>query len=183
MGSLQEQLLNAGLVNKSKAHKVKKDKQKHAKTSRHAGASADNRNKSAVHKEQVRRADRDRELNRQKQKQVEQKAVMAQIKQLIELNKLDRGQGEIAYSFVYRNKVKKIFVNDDVKQRLGQGRLAIVRLVLSNETLFEIVPAEVAAKIAQRDENTVVQLNEKANSAADENDEYADYKVPDDMTW
>jgi uncharacterized protein YaiL (DUF2058 family) len=183
MGSLQEQLLNAGLVNKSKAHKVKKEKQKHAKTSRHAGAGVDNRKKSAAHKEQARRADRDRELNRQKQKQVEQKAVMAQIKQLIELNKLDRGQGDIAYSFVYKNKVKKIFVSDDVKRRLGQGRLAIVRLVLSNETLFEIVAAEVAAMIAQRDENTVVQLSDNANSVADENDEYADYKVPDDLTW
>ena len=183
MGSLQEQLLNTGLVNKSKANKVKKEKQKHAKTSRHAGAGVDNRNKSAAHKEQARRADRDRELNRQKQKQVEQRAVLAQIKQLIELNKLDRGQGDIAYSFVYKNKVKKIFVSDDIKQRLGQGRLAIVRLVLSNETLFEIVAAEVAAKIAQRDENTVVQLSEIANSAADENDGYADYKVPDDLTW
>ena len=39
------------------------------------------------------------------------------------------------------------------------------RLVFANETLFEIVRVAVAEKIAQRDEA------------------YADYQIPDDLTW
>ncbi|MCZ6488174.1 MAG: DUF2058 family protein, partial [Gammaproteobacteria bacterium] len=119
----------------------------------------------------------------QKQKQVEQKAVVAQIKQLITLNKVDRGTGEIAYSFVYKNRVRKIYVTDTIKQQLSLGRLAIVRLVLKSETLFEIVPAAVAVKIAQRDEQLVVQLNLATDKSENQDDQYADYQIPDDLTW
>ena len=109
--------------------------------------------------------------------------MFAQIKQLININKVDRGAGEITYSFVYKNKVRKIYVTDTIKQQLSLGRLAIVRLVLKSETLFEIVPAAVAKKIAQRDEHSVVQLNLAADRAETEDDPYADYQIPDDLTW
>lgn len=183
MESLQEQLLKAGLVDKSRANKAKKDKQKKSKVARHTGAKIVNKEKSAVQQEQAKRAEHDRELNQQKQKQVEQKAVFAQIKQLIDLNKLDKGNGEIAYSFVYKNKVMKIYVTGEIKQQLSQGRLAIVRLVLKSERLFEIVPAVVAEKIAQRDENSVVHLNVADDNTDNADDPYADYQVPDDLTW
>lgn len=183
MASLQEQLLKTGLVDKSRVNKAKKDKQKQAKIKRHAGAKAVSREKSAAQQQQAKRVERDRELNQQKQKQVEQKAVFAQIKQLIDLNKIDRGAGEIAYSFIYKNKVKKIFVTENIKQQLSQGRLAIVRLVLKSERLFEIVPTPVAEKIAQRDESSVVQLNTPVNQDEKGNDAYADYQIPDDLTW
>jgi len=183
MESLQEQLLKAGLVDKNRANKAKKEKQKQSKVARNTGAKNKNREKSAAQKEQEKRIERDRELNQQRQKQAEQKASLAQIKQLIELNKVDCGQGETAYSFVYKNKVKKIFVTDDIKQQLSQGRLAIVRLVLKSERLFEIVPAVIAEKIAQRDENAVVQLNKPVGKVEIEDDPYADYQIPDDLTW
>ena len=183
MGSLQEQLLKAGLVDKNRANKAKKDNQKKSKVARNAGAKAVNRGDTKAQKEQAKRVERDRELNRKKQKQAEQKAVFAQIKQLIDLNKLDRGQGEIAYSFVYKNRVMKLYVTEDIKQQLSQGRLAIVRLVLKSERLFEVVPAAVAEKIAQRDENSVVQLGAKDNNAENEDVLYADFQIPDDLTW
>jgi len=183
MGSLQEQLLKAGLVDKNRANKAKKDNQKKSKVARNAGAKAVNRGDTKAQKEQAKRVERDRELNQQKQKQAEQRAIFAQIKQLIDLNKIDRGQGEIAYSFVYKNKVRKIYVTDTIRQQLSLGRLAIVRLVLKSERLFEIVPAAVAKKIAQRDEHSVVQLNLTADRAGSEDDSYADYQIPDDLTW
>jgi len=183
MASLQEQLLKAGLVDKSRANKAKKDKQKQSKVARNTAAKAVSKEKTVAQQEQALRAQRDRELNLQRQKQVEQKATLAQIKQLIELNKLDKGQGDTSYSFIYKNKIKKIFVTEDIKQQLSLGRLAIVRLVLKSERLFEIVPAAVAAKIAQRDEHAVVQLNEKVDTEQNEDDPYADYQIPDDLTW
>jgi len=183
MESLQEQLLKAGLVDKNRANKAKKDKQKQSKLARNTAAKNVNREKSTAQKEHEKRVERDRELNQQRQKQAGQKAVLAQIKQLIDLNKIDCAQGEIAYSFQYKNKVKKIFVTDDIKQQLSQGRLAIVRLVLKSERLFEIVPAAVAEKIAQRDENAVVQLITTVDKVKIEDDPYADYQIPDDLTW
>lgn len=183
MASLQEQLLKIGLVDKNKANKAKKDKQKQSKVARNTSGKAVGRENSKAQQAQAKRVERDRELNQKKQKQAEQKAVYAQIKQLIELNKLDRGTGDISYSFIYKNKVKKIFVTEVIKQQLGQGNLAIVRLVLKNERLFEIVPAAIAKKIAQRDENSLVQLNEKVDQEKDADDPYADYQIPDDLTW
>jgi uncharacterized protein YaiL (DUF2058 family) len=183
MESLQEQLLKAGLVDKNRANKAKKDKQKQAKVARNTAAKSVNRGKTTAQQAQAKRVERDRELNQQKQKQADQKAILAQIKQLIDLNKVDHGQGETAYSFLYKNKVKKIFVTDDIKQQLSQGRLAIVRLVLKSERLFEIVPAAIAEKIAQRDENAVVQLVESVDRVENEDDPYADYQIPDDLTW
>jgi uncharacterized protein YaiL (DUF2058 family) len=183
MESLQEQLLKAGLVDKNRANKAKKDKQKQSKVARHSGAKPVRKESTAAHREQEKRVERDRELNQQKQKQAEQKAAYAQIKQLIELNRIDTGQGEIAYSFIYRDKIKKIYVTDTIKQQLGAGRLAIVRLVLKSERLFEIVPAGVAEKIAQRDENSVVHLNPAVDKLETEDDPYADYQIPDDLTW
>jgi hypothetical protein len=183
MESLQEQLLKAGLVDKKRVNKAKKDKQKQSKVARNTGARGAVKEKTVAQLAQVKRAEHDRELNQQKHKQAEQKALFSQIKQLITLNKVDCGQGEIAYSFVYKNKVRKLYVTADIKQQLGQGRLAIVRLVLKSERLFEIVPAAVAAKIAQRDQHSVVQLNQNADRIEAEDDPYADYQIPDDLTW
>jgi len=183
MESLQDQLLKAGLVDKKGVNKAKKDKQKQSKVARNIGSRGTGKGKTAAQIAQVERADRDRELNQKKHRQAEQKAVFAQIKQLINLNKIDCEQGEIAYSFVYKNKVRKLYVTSAIKQQLSEGRLAIVRLVLDHERLFEIVPAVVAEKIAQRDQNSVVQLNQKADGIDAEDDPYADYQIPDDLTW
>ena len=183
MESLQEQLLKAGLDDKKGVNKAKKDKQKRSRVARNTGARGTVKEKTVAQLTQLKRAERDRELNQQKQKQAEQKALYSQIKQLIDLNKIDCGQGEIAYSFVYKNKVRKLYVTADIKQQLSLGRLAIVRLVLKSERLFEIVPAAVAAKIAQRDQQSVVQLNQKTDRIEAEDDPYADYQIPDDLTW
>ena len=48
---------------------------------------------------------------------------------------------------------------------------------------FELVPVEVARKIAERDPETVIDLPDQDDSASAEDDPYADYKIPDDLTW
>ncbi len=115
---------------------------------------------------------------------IEQKAIAAQVKQLIETNKVDRSKGEIPYSFVYRNKVKKMYLGETEKNALAAGRLAIVTLVIQNEgRRFELVPMEVAHKIAEREPETVIELNLQDESAGDADDPYAEFKIPDDLTW
>ena len=65
-----------------------------------------------------------------------------------------------------------------MKQRLVAGKLGIARI----EGRYELVPLAIAEKIRQRNEKRVVIL-EKEETTVDENDPYADYAVPDDLTW
>lgn len=181
MASLQDQLLKAGLIDKNRANKANKDRQKQANLARKSGAKADNAVKSQAQQERDRKLARDRELNRQKQQASSQKAIAAQVRQLIEVNCMERDQGEIPYSFIYKNKVKNIGVTADLKNQLTLGRLAIVTYLLNSQRRFEIVPGPVAEKIAQRDADAVLHLNQEVEVAED--DPYAEFQVPDDLTW
>jgi uncharacterized protein len=188
MSSLQEQLLKAGLVDKNKLQQANKEKQKRGNQARKsAGKSAAGKvdpKKVAAEKRHAERVARDRALNEKTKRALEQKAIAAQVKQLIETNKVDRSKGDISYSFVYRNKVKKMYIGETEKNALTAGRLAIVTLVIQNEgRRFELVPMEVAHKIAERDPDTVIELNQQDESASDADDPYADFKIPDDLTW
>ena len=64
---------------------------------------------------------------------------------------------------------------------LTLGRAVIVTFLLNSQRTFEIVPAPVAEKIAGRDADAVLHLNQEAET--DEDDPYADFQVPDDLTW
>jgi hypothetical protein len=182
MASLQDQLLKAGLVDKNKANKAKKEKQKKVRAARGSGTSISNEASAAAQREQAKKVERDRQLNIQKQNESSQKAIAAQIIQLVEMNRLDTDNDNIAYSFVFDNKVKKIYLSEGLKNQLVGGRLAIVTIVKNNQRKFQLVPAPVAEKIAQRDDSCVVQLNEKVETEDDE-DAYAEYKIPDDLMW
>ena len=188
MSSLQEQLLKAGLVDKTKLQQANKEKQKRSNQARKsAGKSAAARvdpKKVAADKRHAERLARDRALNDKKKQASDLKAIAAQVRQLIESNKVDRSKSEIPYSFVYRKKIKKMYIGETEKNALASGRLAIVTLVIQNEgRRFELVPMEVARKIAERDPETVIELNLQDDSASDADDPYADYKIPDDLTW
>ena len=188
MSSLQEQLLKAGLVDKNKLKQANKEKQKRAnqkrKTAGKSVAKTDPK-QAAAEKRHAERVARDRALNEKRRQAAEEKAVAAQVRQLIDSNKVDRSKGEIPYSFVYRKKVKKMYIGETEKKALAEGRLAIVTLVIQNEgRRFELVPMEVARKIAERDPETVIDLPDASESGDDDADDpYADYKIPDDLTW
>jgi uncharacterized protein YaiL (DUF2058 family) len=188
MSSLQEQLLKAGLVDENKLKQATREKHKTGRQQRkNKGKSSRNKAPAAQTEAQIRqqkRIERDRELNEKRGRALEQKAIAAQVKQLIENNKIDRSKGEIPYSFVYRSKVKKMYIGETEKNLLAAGKLAIVTLVINHEgRRFELVPTDVAQKIAERDAEAVIELGAGDDSAGDEDDPYADYKIPDDLTW
>ena len=182
MVSLQEQMLKAGLVNKDKAKRVKKDKQKQAKSARKNKEQSVDEIRLTVEQEQAKRIERDRELNQKKHEEAQSKAIESQIRQLIEMNQVDRGEGDIAYRFVHEKKVKNIYVTEAIKDQLTLGRLAIVILPGSRES-YQVVPAGVANKIGQRDESFIIQINDKPASQSTDEDPYAEYEVPDDLMW
>ena len=53
----------------------------------------------------------------------------------------------------------------------------------SAEPQYAIIPAVVADKIAQRDADSIVLNSTLSQEEQDEDDPYADFKVPDDLMW
>jgi hypothetical protein len=183
MASLQEQLLKAGLTDEKKVKKANKDKRKQSKVARRSKEEIVDEAKVSAQQARAEKAERDRELNRQRQDEANKKAIAAQIKQLIEMNKVEKGRGDIAYNFTDDKKIKKIYVNEDLQNQLIRGRLAIVKLMINDELHYELVPSGVAEKIALRNDDCIVLINEKSVDEVDEDDPYADYQIPDDLMW
>jgi len=178
--SLQDQLLKAGLVDKKKAQKAQKVKHEQAKLKRKNKIETVDEARLAAQKAQAEKVERDRQLNLQRKQEAEQRAITAQIRQLIEMNRQEKGTGDITYNFTDGNKVTHIYVDERQQRQLGNGHLAIVRL----DGHYEIVPSTVSEKIALRDESYLVYCNKgKAETVVEEDDPYAEFQVPDDLMW
>lgn len=178
MSSLQDQLLQAGLVDQKKAREVKKEKRKQTRQQPKGKPKVDE-NKEQARRALAEKAERDRERNRQRQAQAEKKAIQAQVIQLIEMNRISRQGGDTPYQFADGKKIKKIHVTPTLQQQLVRGQLAIARLGES----YELVPAAVAQKISQRSDHAIVLLNSSTDDGPAEDDPYADYQIPDDLMW
>lgn len=172
--SFGDQFLKAGLVSKDQVQKAKKTRHKQKKQNSATANEAAVAAKAAAEE----KAARDRELNRQRKEEQERKAIHAQVRQLIEMNRLQRDEGEIGYNFQDGSAIKKIFVTPEIQQSLGLGRLAIARL----DESYEVIPAVVAEKIMQREAESIVS-NERPSQENSGDDPYADYQVPDDLMW
>jgi uncharacterized protein YaiL (DUF2058 family) len=178
MVSLQDQLLKAGLVDKKKAKVASQEKSKQQKVERRTGVQGDDASRQAVLEAQRKQAERARELNAQRDAAAAEKAVAAQIAQMVQQNRQPKGNGDIPYNFAIGTKIERIHVSEQVRGHLVAGRLAIV----AHGGGFELVPRAIAAKIAERAPESVVQVN-KASTEVEADDPYADFKIPDDFNW
>ncbi len=181
MASLQDQLLKAGLIDNKKAKKASKEKRKEDRAAFRDKSGVDPV-KQQLEQAKAEKVARDRELNRLKQEEQQQKAMLAQIKQLITNHRQakHRGGEELEYHFTDGKKVKKIRVCRLVNRQLINGQLAIVKLAEA----YELVPRVVADKIAQRDASFVISISAPTSTPQeDEDDPYKDYQIPDDLMW
>lgn len=178
MASLQEQFLKAGLVNKNKVKVVNQDKAKQKKEERRTGTQSVDEARLAALETQRKNAERARELNAQRDAAAKEKAIAAQIVQMVQQHRQSKGKGDIAYNFTHGSKIKRIYVSAEVQAHLVAGRLVIV---CQGESV-ELVPRVVADKIAERDASIVVRVN-KPSAEVDADDPYAAYQIPDDFTW
>jgi len=176
--SFGDQLLKAGLVSKDKLNKAKKSKYKQQKSDKKNKDLAAKETAALARRATAENAARDRELNLQQREAAERKAIQAQVRQLIELNRLSRDGGAVGYNFQDGTAVKKLFVTEDIYDKLGRGLLAIVRF----DSGYEVIPSVVADKIMLRDECCVVSNKDVQDDSGDD-DPYADFKVPDDLMW
>ena len=174
----QDQFLKAGIADKTKVEKAKRKQRKDSsqKVRDRSGELDDAQKKRLQAIEQ--KAERDRELNRHKNEQAELKAVTAQIRQLIELNSIEPPAESILFRFEDDRKIKQIEVEQKTQQQLVSGQLCIARL----DQRCHVIPKPVADKIIQRDPGYIVLANQ-VDASIEEDDEYAEYQVPDDLMW
>jgi len=176
--SLQDQLLKAGLIDDKKANKIKKNKHKQTKQKQKNKIETTDEAKLAAQQTQAGKAQRDRQLNQQRKAEAERKAIAAQVRQLVEMNRQPRDEGDITYSFTDGILVKRIPVSEIQLKQLSNGRLCIIKL----DGQYELIPTLVAEKIQLRDESTQI-LSNQSTETPDEDDPYADFQVPDDLMW
>ena len=178
MASLQEQFLKAGLVDKTKAKLVNQDKNKQKKVERRTGTVSVDEARLAAQETQRKNAERARELNIQRDAAATQKAIMAQIAQMVQQNRQSLGKGDIAYNFTHDKKIERLYVSAEVQGHLVAGRLVII----CQDGATNLVPRIIADKIAERDASLVVRVN-KVSTEIDAEDPYAAYQIPDDLMW
>ncbi len=178
--SLFEQLRQTGLVDEKKAKKVKQGQYKNKKQKARKGSPLPlDEAKLLAQKSHAEKVERDRLLNQQKKAASERKTVAAQIKQLIETNRIKEHDGECVYHFTDANVVKRLYVSEQVHKHLTSGRLAIAKLC----DAYELVPVPVAEKIKQRDSQCIIVSDSGTEPVQDEDDPYAAYKIPDGLMW
>ncbi len=171
--SLRDQLLKAGLVNKSKVQQAKKQSRK----KKRAKGGEPDRIQQAVNQAQQEKAARDRELNRQKEIKQAAKARQGLLKDFVAKNKLNDPKAEDPFNFVHDGAVKRLHVNEKQRERLAAGQLAIVCVA----ERYYLMESGVADKMADMSPGLFVFKAEAEKP--EEDDPYADYQVPDDLMW
>ncbi|HEV2680282.1 MAG TPA: DUF2058 domain-containing protein [Rhodanobacter sp.] len=175
---LQEQLLKAGLVNKTKAAQVAREQAKQRKGKAPAPPSAE---QVEVQRLQAEKAERDRTLAAERNAQVRVSEQHAQVRQIVEAHKVKR-EGEIVYRFTDGDTIKDVLINESLRAQLASGTLVIVR----HDQGYELLPRVAADKVYARDAAMIVldHGRTEAGSGNSEDDEYyRQFQVPDDLIW
>jgi len=179
-GSLQEQLLKAGLADKGAAKQARADKRKKQKQKKKQPELSEAQ-LAAQRAAQEKKA-KDQALNQAQQAEREKKAVAAQIVQLVDINRQSAGRGDTLLNFTDNNIVKRMYVSEQVHKQVLNARLAVVK----DGDDYALVPVPVADKISERDASVVVFRADdrpQEEQVIEEDDWYADYEIPDDLTW
>lgn len=176
--SLRDQLLAAGLMTKKQAQASEQQKRQQKKSTEPSLAEM---HRMAAQKAAAEKAAKDAALNRQRQEKAERKARLAQVKQLIEQNRLPKPPADCDdyYNFLDGTRIRRIAVDAGQRAGLVSGAYRIARC----EGRYDLVPKAVAERIAERFEHAVIPFAVAEDKPADPDDPYKDYVVPDDLRW
>ena len=178
---LQEQLLKAGLVKKSKVSEVAREqlKAKHGK----APAAATDIQQDAE-RARAEKAERDRALESERKAKARIAELAAQARQIIADKTVPR-TGEIEYRFTADGAIRTLLVDEALRKQLASGALVIAR----QGDRYELLPRTAGDKVRERDASLVVldhgqaAGNEAAVSTSEDDAYYAQFQVPDDLVW
>ena len=177
---LQEQLLKAGLVKKSKVSAVAREQH----LARHVRADA-GPNEIELEAQRVRaeKAERDRALEAERRAQARVAELRAQARQIIRDKRVPHG-GESEYRFTADGAIRTLLVTEDLRRKLAAGELVIA----AGGDGYVLLPRGAGRQVRERDAAMIVLDHGQAGAAAapssDEDDAYyAQFKVPDDLVW
>lgn len=183
-GSLQDQLLKIGVVDKQQSKKVKHQQRKQGNKARQAVKSGKKVEPETVavqqqlDQERHNKKSRDLELNKQRDAERTDKAIVAEVLQIIQQHSVViPKEADVAYNFTHDKKVKKIYISSEQQKQLTLGQLAVATLDNKNT----LIPDKIAEKIQARLPSSVIRIQSEVIS--NENDPYADYQIPDDLMW
>ena len=176
---LQEQLLKAGLVKKSKLAEIAREQNK----ARHGkGPAAPNDIQRDAERARAEKAERDRAIEAERKAQARSAELRAQARQIIEDRKVPR-TGEVEYRFTAHGAIRTVLVNDDLRRKLSAGALVIVQL----DDRYELLPRVAADKVRERDAGMIVldhgQDTDTGAATSEDDAYYAQFQVPDDLMW
>lgn len=184
-GSLQDQFLKAGLVSQKQAKKAQHEARK-GKKQKGKGKAAPPPATPAQDAERKAKAERDRALNQARVAEQRKREAEAQANDLMARHKTELPEGEVAFNFQDAGRIRTLYINEETRARLVAGTLALVG---TGET-FASVPADIAARIAERSDEFIKLWNRSDDDASsgddgkdDPDDPYAEYTVPDDLVW
>ena len=178
-GSLQDQLLKAGIANKQQVKKATIDKRKQKKQAPKEAEAERLERLETIELQRREKAERDRQLNEARKAEQDQRAIDAQVKQLIERHQvIPSVRAETRFQFVDGTTIKSLYVDDSMMATLARAQLRVVRSGAS----YVLVPAVVAEKIEARRPDVVIPLSSD-QKVSDEDDPYAEYVIPDDLMW
>ncbi|NVK22916.1 MAG: DUF2058 family protein [Kangiellaceae bacterium] len=182
--SLQDQLLSKGLINKNKAKKIQQEQQQKKKISRKHKTEYVDEAKLAAEQAQKAKAELDKKLNQELKAKAEEKAIAAQIKQLIDNNSIEVTSKEVAFTFQHAGKSQSLVVERAQEAQIKKGRLVIVQQVEAKDSgNYLLVASQVADKIASRNASYIAYQADLQQLEQDEEDPYAGYEIPDDLMW
>ena len=178
---LQEQLLKAGLVKKSRVAEAAREQLK-ARHGKGPARSSD----VALEAERVRRekVERDRALERERRTQARLAELRAQARQIIDDKRIP-GAGESDYRFDADGAIRSLLVSHEQRRQLASGALVIARL----GERYVLLPRAAGDKVREWEAGLVVLDHgsgaDTGETAAPSEDDayYAQFQVPDDLVW
>ena len=175
--ALQAQLLKAGLVDQKKAKKLSKQATHEQRT----GQNDDAVIKAGIEQSKQEKLAKDQALDQEKQRVLEQKTLKASIIQMIKQHKIHPTDGDVVYQFIDENKIKKVYLAQQVYNGLVAGSL----LIAKDQDSYAYLPKALAEKIEQKMTGFILlnQQSEQNTQMTDEEDPYAAYVIPDDLMW
>jgi uncharacterized protein YaiL (DUF2058 family) len=185
MGSLQDQLLQSGLVSADQlkqtstdSRKQRKRKPKQAKSARKQAHGSD-ASRAADAAASARRS-RDRELNQVRNAERDRKARLAQLRTFLDEHRLNDGEGDIKHFYQSGRKVKQIWVTSAQQQQLADGKLLVAVL----EGRGHLLKRELEDRLVKIDpDQQHLRIVVVDPSAKAEEEAYADHPIPDDLMW
>jgi len=204
-GSLRDQLVQAGLATSTQAKKAQKQaeaeqrarRQDHSAGSKEGGRkakknagtgtadtpSAQAKARKRAQELNAEKLKRDRELARSRNDKAAQRALRAEIRQIITQNDQRASataDDDVPYNFVHGKKIKRIYIPAAQRDQLSRGALVIV----NNDGRYHLVSSAVAAQLRERNPKCIIAAHDdKAPEPGSDDEYYAKFKVPDDMDW